>query len=94
MKNYASKKPSKFISYFDMDNLHGWPTSGSLPYGRFKWLKNVDNFQQDISPIGYILEVDFENPDELHLLHNDYPLAPNNLQFVMTIVKKLLTIMK
>ena len=28
------------------------------------------------TPIGYILKVDFEYPDKLHELHNDYPLAP------------------
>ena len=27
---------------------------------------------------GYILEADHEYPDELHELHNDYPLAPEN----------------
>ena len=50
------------------------------PYGKFTWLKNVDNF--DVNPIhenssvGYILEVGLEYPEELHQLHNDYPLAP------------------
>ena len=57
--------------------------SGYLPYGRFKWLRNVDNFDvnsiSENSSIGYILEVDLEYPDELHVLHNDYPLAPEKL---------------
>ena len=26
------------------NNLDGWAMSGYLPYGGFKWLKNVDNF--------------------------------------------------
>ena len=54
-----------------------------LPYGRFKCLKNVDNFDVNSisqkSPIGYIFEVDLKYPDELHVLHNDYPLAPEKL---------------
>ena len=29
--------------------------------------------------MGYFLEVDLEYPDELHELHNDYPLAPEKL---------------
>ena len=31
------------------------------------------------SLIGYLLEVDLEYPNELHELHNDYPLAPNKI---------------
>ena len=57
--------------------------SGYLPYGGFNWLKNVDGFDVTLigkkSRIGYILEVDLEYPDELHELHNDYPLAPEKL---------------
>ena len=31
------------------------------------------------SLIGYLLEVDLEYHNELHELHNDYPLAPNKI---------------
>ena len=83
MKSYDPKKPSKFITYLDMNNLYGWAMSEYLPYGGFKWLKNVDEFDvmsvSEKSPIGYFLEVDLEYPDELHELHNDFPLAPEKL---------------
>ena len=76
----STKKPSKFIIYLDMNNLYGWAMSEYLPYERFKWFKKVDGF--DVMSIGkksktgYILEADLEYPDKLHVLHNDYPLAP------------------
>ena len=75
-----------------MNNLYGWVMSDYLPYGGFKWLKNIDEFDEmSISekiPRGYFLDiylyiyilyifsVDLKYPDELHELHNDYPLAP------------------
>ena len=31
------------------------------------------------SLVGYLLEVDFEYPDKLHELHNDYPLASEKI---------------
>ena len=27
-----------------MNNLYSWGMSGYIPYGGFKWLKNVDSF--------------------------------------------------
>ena len=66
-----------------MNNLSGWAMSEYLPYDGFKWLKNVDNFDinsiSEKSPIGYILKVDLEYPDKLHVLHSGYLLAPENL---------------
>ena len=44
MKDYDPTNLSKFKNYLDMNNLYGWAMSGYLPYGGFKWLKNVDNF--------------------------------------------------
>ena len=83
INDYDPKNLSTFITYLDMNNLYGWAISENLPYGEFKWLKNVDEFGvmsiSEKSPIGYFLEVDLEYPDELHKLHNDYPLAPEKL---------------
>ena len=62
MKDYGPKKPSKFITYLNMNNLYGWAMSNYLPYGGFKWLKNVDMFDvnsvSEKSPIRYIFYVD------------------------------------
>ena len=42
-------------------------------------VKNVDEFDvmsvSEKNPIGYFLEVELEYPDELHELHDYYPLA-------------------
>ena len=78
MKNYDEKAPSKYIMYLDANNLYGWAMSQALPTGNFKWLspKQIEkiNLYTDDSKKGLILEVDFEYPQELHDLHNDYPL--------------------
>ena len=80
VNDYNSKKPSKFITYLDMDNLYGWVLSEYLPYRKVKWLKNVDGFDlnsfREKCLIGYFLEIDLKYPDKLHKLNNDYPLAP------------------
>ena len=66
-----------------MNNLYGGAMSEYLPYGKFKWLKNVDEFDvnwiSEKSSIGSFPEVDLEYPNKLHELHNDYPLAPEKL---------------
>ena len=83
MNDYDPEKPSAFITYLDKNNVYGWAMSEYLPYGEFEWLENIDEF--DINSIsekgdtGYFLEVDLEYPDELHELHNDYPLAPEKI---------------
>ena len=66
-----------------MNNLYGWAMSEYHPYGEFEWLENTDEFDvnsvDEKSDTGYFLEVDLEYPDNLHELHNDYPLAPEKL---------------
>ena len=83
MNDYDPKKLSTFMSCFDMNNLCGWAVSDYFPYEGFQQLKNVDEFDvmsvSEKSPIEYFLEVDLQYPDELHELHNYYPLALEKL---------------
>ena len=70
-----------------MNNLYGWGLSSYIPYGEFKWLKNVDVF--DVNSVSekksnrIFSRIDLEYPDELHELYNDYPLAPEKLLFLV-----------
>ena len=81
MKNYDEKTPSKYIMYLDANNLYGWTLSQYPPTGKFKWMTekeiekiNSANQVKDSDKI-LILEVDLEYPNELHEMHNDYPLT-------------------
>ena len=75
-----------------MNNLYGWAMSEYLSYEGFKWLKNVDEFDvmsiNEKGPIGYLLEVDLKYPDELHELHNDFPLALEKLAVSSDVLSK------
>ena len=95
MDSYDSEKPSKYIQYLDANNLYGWAMSEKMPYKDFKWVdvNEAEPLEEVLSKVlldedlGYILEVDLEYPDELHDLHNDYPLAPETM--VLNRVNKL-----
>ena len=82
MKEHDEKAPSKYIMYLDANNLYGWAMSQYLPTGNFKWMSDKEINRIDLGKYkadgkkGLILEVDLEYPQELHDLHNDYPVAP------------------
>ena len=82
MKGYNPEDESSYLMYLDANNLYGWAMSQSLPTGDFKWIPSEDfileNYTNNTRK-GAILEVDLEYPEELHDLHNDYPLAPEKI---------------
>ena len=86
MKDYDEKSPSKYLMYLDANNLYGWAMSQYLPTGGFRWMneKQINNIDlakyYDDGEEGLILEVDLEYPQELHDLHNDYPLGPEKIK--------------
>ena len=91
---YGSSEESKYITYFDANNLYGWAMSQYLPYSGFKWLnkKEISDFSlnsiSENSSIGYILEADLEYPSELHILHYDYLLGPEKLEISQKMLSK------
>jgi hypothetical protein len=61
-ENFIQNLDSKYLMYFDVNNLYGAAMSEYLPYGEFEFLENF-NIQQilytsNTSQIGYILECD------------------------------------
>ena len=80
--DYDPAKPINYLMYLDANNLYGWAMSQKLPEKTFKWMskQQLQNFDvtkvNDDADKGYILEVDLEYPAEIHSLHNDLPVAP------------------
>ena len=52
--------------------------SKQLPTFGFEWM--TDDELDDWKHLSYILEVDLVYPEDLHNLHNDYPLAPERVK--------------
>ena len=71
-------EPSKYIQYLDANNLYGWAMSKPLPTHGFLWMKTSELETWELHSC--ILEVDLEYPKKLHDLHNDYPLAPEQIK--------------
>ena len=87
MKDFNKSEPSKYLMYVDANNLYGCAMSEKLPVHSFKWMSNkeIENiFNNQIVQVWEktpcILEVDLEYPEELHDLHNDYPLCPERVE--------------
>ena len=86
-KGFDRNKLIKYLMYLDANNLYGCAMSMKLPTHGFKWLtsgemENLYNNQiiQVWEKNPCILEVDLKYPEELHDLHNDYPLCAERVK--------------
>ena len=77
-EKFDPNEETKYIPYLDANNLYGWAMSKPLPVRNFKWMteKDLENWKNHPC----ILEVDLEYPEDLHDLHNEYPLAAERLK--------------
>ena len=87
MKDFNNTEPYKYLSYLDANNLYGWAMKQKLPVHSFEWMTNqeIENiFNNQIVQVWEkmpcILEVDLSYPEDLHDLHNDYPLCPERVE--------------
>ena len=92
LSNFDSNKPSKYIIYFDANNLYGWALSQPLPIAEFQWLsqEEIKKFNpseiNDEDYFGYVIEADLLYPTEIHDDHDSYPLAPERMDITPSIL--------
>ena len=84
-KGFNKNIPSKYLMYLDANNLYGCAMSMKLPTHGFKWLtggemEKIYENRHNLNKMPCILEVDLEYPENLHDLHNDYPLCPEKVK--------------
>ena len=84
-KRYSEASRNVNIFSLDINNLYGCSMRQYCSVDKFYWVKNNHKIEQRLmyiknnSSTGYVLEVDLEYPQELHDIHNDYPLARENI---------------
>jgi hypothetical protein len=93
INGYDPSQPNSYISYFDANNLYGHAMVRKLPTHGFKYddvnkftLNYILNFKGEDSGIGYVLDVDLKYPKELHDKHNAYPLAPERMKVLKSML--------
>jgi len=73
------------IVYVDANNLYGSAMRFPMPEKDFQWMtkEEIQNYDplavKETDTKGYILEVDLEYPESLHLSHSSFPLAPHHM---------------
>ena len=81
------------VVYGDVNNLYGHAMRMSMPLEDYEWLSDdelasfdPETMVSDDSDTGYILEVTMEYPENLHLAHNSFPLAPEHVHIDETML--------
>ena len=82
------------LAYVDANNLYGAAMRFPLPLDDFQWMtdKQLENFSlHDISEEsdrGMILEVTLDYPENLHLTHSSFPLAPHQMEITDSVLSE------
>ena len=79
-----------YIMFFDVNNQYGAAMSEYLPTDGFEWDLSFNNMSveeqtkfilalKDDESTGYMFNCDLEYPKDLHDLHDEFPMCPENL---------------
>ena len=89
VEGYDPQQQKNIYSLVDCNNQYGHAMRQFLPTHGFEWVELYTESpefwtefvqkQEDEQEDGYIFEVDLEYPEELHDLHDNFPLAPVHL---------------
>lgn len=83
---YAEKTKHTNLMIIDQNNLYGHSQCQLLPHSNYRWLSDLEkqtiNWQTipTNSEWGYIVECTLTYPKHLHKTHNDFPLAPEQME--------------
>ena len=82
MKDYDKIKEFLYFKYWNINSLHGWAILQKLSGNRYKWVKNVSEFNENFikkwnekSNEGYFLCSSYSVSQKLHEPH-DLPFLP------------------
>ena len=84
-KRYSEASKNVNILHLVMNILYGCAMRQYLSINNFRLVKSLSKIEQKLiniknnSSTRYVLEVDLEYPQELHDIHNDYPLTPEKI---------------
>ena len=80
--DYNPQEALRSLIYLDANSLYPWAMCQPLPLDDFQFTEeNIDvRTVPDDAEFGYILEVDLRYPEDKHIMHNDYPLAPEKMK--------------
>lgn len=85
LPDYDPSLPRQELFSVDINAMYGGSMCMPLPVSDFAWLSEDELQALDLSalslddPIGFYLEVDLAYDSSLHVLHSDFPLAPEKM---------------
>ena len=79
IRGYDEDKESSYLNYWDVNNSYSSAMSQKLPTFNSECVEDISQFNEvfiknydEKSEVGYILNVDAKNPEEIYKLHRDY----------------------